>query len=646
MIKIGTLFISREIMGLFTKEEKGEVSAHQMKPIIVRTGNIAKELLQTASTQKVSVHSLDFNLLDIQTFSRMMSEGGQEDWIELTNDEINDITEELFLNSKFELKQVYEIEIFLIDQPDKLHEMDVSIGGNSTLCKIYLTIKPGSIARYNETFETDFVTLINKKKLRANVMIGVFDSVMPGNLKDVIAKIRVNGEYRFETQERYLVAESYEPIETINDKLILHYDLKGKNKDEKGRVDYTKRGYLNSVVKDELLIEYIKPQKGENGRNCRGELIAPKEPIVRYEPTFGVSDAIGVIDTQVSIEYRAKSSGYVTFEGGIYDIRTEIEVTEISFKSTGSIESQLDADVSINVREKDPLKDAIGMGMEVKVNIINVDGNVGPNAKVTAHKATIEGQVHQSAVVSADELSISVLKGTAYGKEVHITRLEQGIVEADKVTITQASGGKIRAKEIIIEVLGSHVTMTASKKIEIKKLHGGENVFIIDPLLNESSEHLNAEAKKMTDIQNIIRDIQKELSGYEKTMEENGPSMEELKRKLIHYKNNGIKTPSALVERYQEFQQFKQKLDALRDELKQKKDQYTFLSTKHNALQSEIFDARVINHDQWRNYNEIIFKLIKPAVEISHVPAQNSNENILGLHEDDEGNFSIKVISK
>lgn len=633
-------------MGLFTKEEEGDTPAQQMKPIIVRTGNIAKELLQAASNYKLPVSSLDFNLLDTQTFSRMTTDGGQAEWTELTNDEINDISGDLFLNPKFELKQVHEIEIFLIDQNEKLHEMDISIGGNSTLCKIYLTVKAGSIAHYSETFEADLVALVNKKKLRANLMIGIFDSAMKENLREMIAKTRIHGEYRFETQERYLVAESYEPVATINDSLVLHFGEKNENKDEKGRVDYTKRGYLNSVITGDLLIEYIKPQKGENGRNCRGELILPKEPVVRNEPTFGVSDAIDVIDTQMSIEYRAKSGGYVIFEGGMYDIRKEMEVTEISFKSTGSIESQLDADVSINVKEKDPLKDAIGMGMEVKVNVIHVDGNVGPNAKVTALKATIEGQVHQSAVVSADELTISVLKGTAYGKEVHVTRLEQGIIEADKVTVTQASGGKIRAKEIIIEVLGSHVVMTASKKIEIKKMHGGENVFIIDPLLNESSEHLKAEAKKMAEIQNMIKEIEKELSGYEKIMEENGASMEDLKRKLVHYKNNGIKTPSALVQKFQQFQQFKQKLDALRDELKQKKEQYSWLSTKHNALQSEIFDARVINHDVWRNHNEIHFKLIEPAIEISYVPFENSEEGALGLHEDEEGNFSIKVLSK
>jgi Flagellar Assembly Protein A len=633
-------------MGLFTKVGEKEASVTEMKPIIVRTGNVAKELLQTASNYKIPVKSLDFKLLDIQTFSKMTVEGTQEDWVELTTDEMKDITEDLFLNPKFELKQIYEIEIFEISEAGVLETIDISIGGNSTLCKIYLTIKAGGVAYYNETFEQDFLVLANKKKLRANMLIGLFDSMMQKNLVELFAKIRIAGEYRFNAQERYLIAQGFEPIATVNDKLILHYELKRQKQDEHGRIDYAKRGYLISAVENELLIEYIKPMKGENGRNCRGEFIAPKEPTVRYEPTFTIGENITVVDTPKTIEFRAKVGGYVTFEGGMYNIHTEMDVSEISFKTTGSIESQLDADVSINVKEKDVFKDAIGIGMDVTVNIINIEGNVGANAKVKANKANIEGQVHQSAIITADELTISILKGTAYGKNVHITRLEQGTVEADKVEVKQASGGKIRAKEIEIDILGSHVKMTASKRIEIKQLIGGENQFVIDPLLNESRESLAEQTKKIAEAKITVRSIQKELDGYEQTWQENGPAMEDLKRKLIHYKSNGIAIPSSFVQKYRQFQEFKQKLESLRNEFTYKEDQLALLSSAHVALQNEIFEARIINHSPWKNHNEIIFKLIDPDIEVLYVPTENSEEGILGLYEEEDGSFSIKVLNK
>lgn len=632
-------------MGLFKKEVENDVSVPQIKPIVIRTPNVARELLQAASNFKIPIHSLDFHLMNTQTFSKV-SDNSSDDWIELSSDEIKELSQEQFLNPKFELKQVHEIEIFSITEVHPLDSLDISIAGNSTLCKIYLTIKAGSNIRYYQNFEQDFIHLINKKMLRANLMIGLFDSMMFSNLRELFAKIRVQEDFHFEVQERYVIAESYEPVETVHDKLILHYDIKRKAMDEKGRIDYSKRGYLISAIKDELLIEYIKPKRGENGRNCRGEFIAPKEPIIRNKPTFGTGENIATVDTPKSIEYRAAAGGYVTFEGGVYDIKTEVEVSEISFRTTGSIETQLDANVSLNVKEKDFLKDAIGQGMEVTVNSINIDGNVGPNAKVTAKKATVEGQVHQSAVIIADELTINIHKGTAYGKEVHITRLEQGSVEAERVTVTQATGGKIRAKEIIIEMLGSHVKMTASHKIEIEKFHGGENQFVIDPMLNDSRENLEDRSHHMALVKQSIRDIQKELLSYEQIWKENAPAMEELKRKLAYYKSNGIKLPTSFVQKYQQNLQFKEKIDTLRSELKTKEDQYAFLSEKHTALQSEIFEARIINHDRWRNHNEIIFKLIDPPIEVVYVPIQNSEEKILGLYEDEEGEFSIKVLAK
>jgi hypothetical protein len=371
-----------------------------------------------------------------------------------------------------------------------------------------------------------------------------------------------------------------------------------------------------------------------------------KEPIVRYEPTFNIGENILRDENDVRVEFRAKTGGYVTFEGGMYDIKTEMDVSEISFRSTGSIETQLDADVSINVKEKDPLKDAIGIGMEVTVNVIHIDGNVGADAKVTAHKAVVEGQVHNSATITADELTINVNKGKAFGKDIHINRLEHGSVEGDRVKLTQATGATVHAKEIDVEVLGSHTKLTASKRIEIQKLQGGENILTIDPLLNESREFLDDEQSLMMEVKKVIHDMGKELSGYEETMQKNASAYEEIKRKLIHYKNNGIQIPVAYAQKYKQFQEFKLKLEALRKEYQDKLDHYAFISARHRALQDEIFEARIINHDRWHNYNEIIFKLIDPPIDVTYIPSDNTVGGILGLHVDDEGKFSIKVLPK
>lgn len=624
------------------------VSTTIIPPFIVRTSNIAKELMQAASNHKLSVHSLDFRIREVQTLSLLISDTKSEgdEWTELSEADIATISSDLYLNPKFELKQTYEIEIFSIKKTSKLDHIELSIAGNASLCKIFLTIKPGSELVYYPAFEEDFFELIKKKKLRANLMIGIFDSMMHENLSEFIAKVKVNGSYHVDGQERFVVAQGFEPIATVNDQLIIHYDNKQNGLDETGRIDYAKRGYIISVVANDLLIEYIKPQKGTNGRNCRGEFITSKDPIVKHEPTFTIGENISRDENDVHIEFRAKTGGYVIFEDGMYDIKTEMDVTEISFRSTGSIETQLDSDVSINVKEKDPLKDAIGTGMEVTVNVIHIDGNVGPDAKVTAHKAVIEGQVHNSATITADDLTINVHKGKAFGKEIQITRLEHGSVEGDHVNIAQATGGTVHAKEIDVELLGSHTKLTASKRIEIQKLQGGENILTIDPLLNESREFLDDEQSLMREVKQVINEVKKELHGYEETMKQNAAAYDDIKRKLINYKNNGIKIPIAYAQKYKQFQEFKQKLDVLRKEYQDRLDHYAFISERHRALQDEIFEARVINHDRWHNYNEIIFKLIEPPIDVTFIPKDNTEGGIFGLHVDDEGKFSIKVLAK
>ncbi|MDX1294970.1 MAG: flagellar assembly protein A [Sulfurimonadaceae bacterium] len=618
------------------KSSKAEERAVQViRPVVVRTENVAKELLNVAESNKVAPSTLDFNLLEVQTMKRM---GEGAEWEELSSDEVSQLHHDAaLLDPNLELKQTYEIEIFTKTDRDLLDTLEIGIGANATMCKVYMTVKAGSHITYFDGFEEALTKYINKKKLRAKLLIWLFDHPMAEVLKGMTARIRVNEELTFDEQETHLIAEGLEPVPTVNDALIMHFEKKSEQDREGDRVDYSKRGYLVSVIEDELLIEYIKPRKGEMGRNCRGELIVPDEPVIANEPNFGVSERIDKVENDTNIEFRAKQSGYVTFEGGNYDINTEMDVSEISFKTTGSIETQLDADVSLNVKETDVFKDAIGMGMEVEVNEINIEGNVGSNSKVRARKAIIEGQTHQSAEVYADDLRINIHKGKAVGKEVHITRLEHGTVDAEKVTIQQATGGKVRAREIKIEILGSHVTMTATDKIEVNQLKGSENRFIIDPVvMHDSMEELSKNEDMIKEAKRDMMEVEKEIEKYEKLVSDNHAAFIDLKKRLLQYKKSGVQMPTSFVKKYKQFQRMQTHLESLKKEMEQKNERFELLSRKHHAFQSDIFEAQVICNDQWKGHNEVMFKMIEPEIEVSYVPPEHSSEGALMLQADEE----------
>ncbi len=635
-------------MALFGSDSKKTTSMKKVRPTVVRTQNVAKELMNFASSYDIKVETLDFNLLSVQTYTRMNAEGAEGEWEEISSSEVYELDDKTaLLNPHFEIKQMYEIEMFQRSKADdKFKDFHASVGANATKCKVYLSIKEGSKLSYFPRFEEELRNYINKKKVRANILINIFDGMLYDAISEISAFVQVQENALFTQTQTYLIAESYEPTLTKNDELILHYDKKDEV-DENTKVDYAKRGFIQSVLEDELLIEYIKPQEGKPGRNCRGEYMNPKEPEVKHAPTFNIDDSIKMIETPQNIEYRAKENGYIALEGTTYLIKTDVDIGEISFKTTGSISTGLDSDVSISVKEKDALKDAVGTGMEVEVSEITIEGNVGSSAKVNAIKATIEGQVHKTAMVRAHSLKINVHKGMAYGRNIHITRLEHGIVDGDSVEIAQAVGGEIRAKELTIDICASYVKATASRFIEIKKLQGGENVFVIDPLLKkDTKEDFGDNQEHINELERDIRNIKQEIEKYKKMIKDGMPAFNDLKKRLLHYKKNGVKLPSSFVKQYKQFQKLQEHLQTIKNEHEQKKDKLKLLTSKTSSFQENIFDARIINKDHWEGHNELKFKLVDPPIEVTYNPPEGSVEKVFALVEVDEGQYEIKAVKE
>ncbi|NOR58870.1 MAG: DUF342 domain-containing protein [Sulfurimonas sp.] len=600
-----------------------------------------------AKSNEVSVNTIDFNILEVQTFTRVNKGGKEVDWEEAAQEELSELEDKgAILDKNFQIKQMYEIEIFSKIENDPYGDFHLAVGANATKCKVYLSIREGSKVSYNPRFEQELLILINKSKVRANILINIFDEMLADEVSKIDAHVRVEETAVYNKSETHLIAEAYEPTPTTDDALILHYDAKDTI-DEKDKVDYANRGFIQSVHKDELLIEYVKIKEGKPGRNCRGEFMEPKEPVEENAPTFTTDDTIKVIDSEKNIEYRAVENGYIALDGTLYTIKSDVDIGEISFKTTGSIAAGVNSDVNISVKETDAVKDAVGTGMVVEVSEIEIDGNVGSNAKVTALKANIGGQTHKTATVRADNLQINVHKGKAYGKNIHITRLEHGDIDGDMVDIAQAMGGHIRAKEIEIELCGSYVNATASRLIEIKKLQGSENVFTIDPLLKKSAkEGLDENQDSIIELENSVKNIKKEIDKYTKLVKDNQATFNDVKKRLIHYKKNGVKMPTSFVKQYKQFQKIQDHLVNIKKEFEVKNDQLNLLTTKTSSFQDNIFDARIINRDRWVGHNEIIFKLVDPPIEVSLKPPEGSPDKIFAIVELEDGGYEIEAVKE
>lgn len=634
-------------MALFgSSENETTLLTKTIRPTVLRVQNVAKELLSISKSYEVSVNTIDFNVLEVQTYTRMYDGSSETEWEEISEQEIAELDDATaLLNPHFQIKQMYEIEFFSKKIEDNPYiNFNLAVGANATKCKVYLSIKEGAQVSYSSRFDNDLVVLINKAKLRAGILINIFDEMMDEAISKITAHVRIEEDVTFNKTENYLIAQSYEPTLTINDDLIFHYDKKEELNDNQ-KTDYASRGFIQSVQKGELLIEYIKAKLGQPGRNCRGAFMEPKEPIISHEPTFTTDDTIRKEDTPTSIKYIANEKGYIAIEGSEYSIKNEVDVGEISFKTTGNITSGIDSDVTISVTEKDAEKDAIGTGMEVEVSEIEIDGNVGSNAKLTALRATIGGQTHKTAILKADKLDINVHKGEAYGKHIHITRLEHGKVDGDIVDIKQAIGGNIRANEITIEICTSHVKATASKLIEINKLQGSENVFTIDPVLKKSAQKgLKDNTTNIRELEREVRKIKEEVQKYKKLVDEGMRDHKDIKKRLMHYKKNGVKMPSSFVKKYKQFQKIQEHFKLNKEFYAKKSDQLELLTTKTSSFQDNIFDARIINHGKWIGYNELVFKLVDPVREVVFKPKDGSTDKVFALVENSDGQYEIKAV--
>ncbi len=621
---------------------QNESPISNFSPFVVNTNNVAKELVTAASNYGLKVAELDFNLLDVQTFLKK----GDSQEQEVIGDELKELNDPALLADKsVEIRQAYEIEIVLADKDDRFSKLNLSIGANPSMTRLFASIKPGSVIEYFDEIKKELRSFINKRKLRANMLIGIWDEKLSEGIDELVAKVRVNEVLKVDKKITFEAGATFDVIPTTNDNLIFHYKS-DKEKSDGDRVDHYNRGFIQAVTQDELLIEYVKAKKGDPGRNCRGEFIEPDEPTISHSPDFNVSDKIDVIDNENSIEYRAKNSGYVVLENNTYDINSEVEVTEISFKTTGSIGAGMDTDVSISVKEADAFKDAIGAGMEVEVNEINVDGNVGNNAKITANKVNIQGQTHQSSYIAADDIQINIHKGKAKGSKVKVTRLEQGVIEGETVEVTQATGGKIIAKEVYIDTLVSHVDIIASLKIEIKNTKGEENTLTISPVLyDEDKEALSENENEIVVQKRKIRALNEEIEKKEKVLSDNATAIVDLKKRLAQYKKSGTQMPASFVTKFKEFQELQKKLVELKSEIKQHEDMVELLAAKSNKFQGDITKAKIINHDTYKGHNEIRFKLIEPELELYLVPRGTGAEKCFMLGQDEETG-AYEIVSK
>ncbi|HDX6310530.1 TPA: DUF342 domain-containing protein [Campylobacter fetus subsp. venerealis] len=597
-----------------------------MPSIIVDTKNPYQDMEFIASNAGVSVDNVDFNIISVDTRYKLKPE---DDFISAIDSELRMFDDDEFMsNPNLSISQNYKVEFF--DRRVKKQPMlpKVSLGTNKNMTKVVASIKEDSNVKYYPSFERDLINFIQKKLLKANILIGIRDYIMLREINKVTSILRI--KEIIDKAFTFVVVTGVDPVVAVDDNMIFYYKSKLKNseKNKDDKVNYSNRGFVQGVTEGEVIIEYIKPKTGIAGRNVKGDVISVNEPKILIKEKINVSQNIDVKEDDDSIKYIAKKNGYVNEEKGTYDIKDELDINEVSFKTTGSIETSLESDVKINIKEKDILKDAVGAGMSIETTSINV----AKGAHIVAKDVIIGGQTHAKSVIKAQTAEISVHLGRLICDEAKIDRLESGYVRAKKVFINSVIGGEIIANEVHIKRLFANSSITASTLVEIDELKGTNNRICID-----SGEILNYEgkleeySKTMSKLKTDILVIPRELESKKNIIDSNRESVNSIKRRIEELRSTGKAPPMSFLNKLKDFQALVYEYNSMLKDLNGKKAALNDLKEELKSMQSMVFKAKIINKDRWKELNEIKFRLIEPKKDITYSTRENELAKLITL---------------
>ncbi|BCX79470.1 FapA family protein [Campylobacter sp. 19-13652] len=597
--------------------------------IEVITTNPYEELKRLSKESNISAEFIDFNILEIFT---TYTNSQNENPVSLSEDELGVFDDLAFyLDESLAITQSYRVEFYDI-RDESAHALPrIAIGVNKGLTKVIATIFKSSEVKYEKEYEKLLYEYICKQLLRAKILIGIRIGELKEELKKIASIIRI--KELLDKDIKLTITRGIEARLPVDATTVYVYKEKLQKENEEGKVNHASRGFLLGVVKDEVIIEQHKSESGRAGRNVRGEYISV--PVANEDGTGEISfneENIERIEGERGVKFIAKKPGFVSDEKGFFDIKDQLEIDEINFKSTGSVETSIDANVSLIIKEDDVIKDAIGTGVIVEAAEVDVRGSVGANAVINANIVHIGGQTHAKAKITAQKAKIAVHIGYVDADEVEIERLENGTVVANRVKVGQVVGGSITAQHIEINTLGSNCTLTASAYIGVKTLKGNNNKFIIDgSKMKEQRDDIQGHLEKLELAKEAIVKIPKKLEARRIVIEENRGSIYKIKAKIEELKKAKIAPHVTFLKKLKEYQALVDEYNEMLADYRYKKGEIERIKSELDVMQNGIFAAKIVNRSRWNELNEVWFVLVDPPQTIKYITKQNEMARIMRL---------------
>lgn len=593
------------------------MSINRLKlPLTLEVENINSELVQIAKANNISLELIDYDIKEVKTF---LINSNEE--IEITSIDKATLEKEI-INKKFFLKQKYIVHFFKRTDFSLERLINISIKGNKNLTQIYFSFNQE--VQYVENIKELIIKEITKKKVKIGLLLNIFDINESLWLTEIVGKTRIYDNFDFKDR-KFLISEGFEPITEISS----HFKIFYKKNSQESRVDHGKRDFVIQIKKEQLIMSFIKPKNGTPGLNCKGDYIEKKDPNTKIQINFKIGDGIEVKDSEDKTDFYSTKNGYLSLSNGLLTIKNTIDINEVSFKKTGTIESDTFSDIHLNIVKTNDTQDQI-FNTTIEVESLSLSGNVGPEVNIITNVAKISGQVHSSSFIKADSINISRLKGKVQGKIIEIGVLEQGNIKGEIITVDIANGGTIIGDEIHIKELRSNTYIMASKSITIDHIIGEDNQLIISPFTKISKYDLDEKVNRIHSSEQELLKMKERLLSLLKIINNSKFKIKELKEKANYLHSLKISLPPSLDFQLKQNKLLVKDVKELHEIFIQKEFKLSLLQKELDLFSLNIEDSFISVHGFWSDHNKVIFK-ISPGNELIYKPKKLEKTDTIKL---------------
>ncbi|EGF1229939.1 DUF342 domain-containing protein [Campylobacter jejuni] len=406
------------------------------------------------------------------------------------------------------------IQKFLIEIYPKTQSFPftIKLRSNSNLTYLKASINFTENFKYYPNLKFDILQNIYKIMIKQKFLILRLDKNLFNKIDDFILSIQKNPSIKEIELE---IAKGVDKIEHKRDEIIYHRDVEEACFSE--NANYDEGDYCKPVKKNELLFEYVYRILGKEGRNLRGEILH-LNPVAFFDNPFIIKDeSIYTEELEDRIKYFSANYGFLNKDRSGYSVTNNLKLLQVGLKTTGSIKTNTDENINLEITNFDINDDAIKSGIvNVQASDIKVNGSIGAT-KLYGRNISIKGLTHAKSEIFAQDIFITTHKGTLQADTVYIKNLENGIVIAKNVFVENCIGGKIEAENIYICNLLANNILYPRKNLIIMNNIKFKNNILVSPLASiENNSDTECENLKNLSLKtkNKLDDIISQMQNY------------------------------------------------------------------------------------------------------------------------------------